>query len=275
MRSILVRLRLPHLGQTSIAVRERQIDALVEALLHRAAHERADRLAVVADRVLDVLDFAAVAQVPETSLKVLLFDRRQLLGHMAVEAVGNIRTVGNALDNAVLAAELLDLKAAQALGRCAVDGIQVAVLVLELLDLLVDVFERFEGKCAVLGERFAVIKLLKLVERGDAEGGRRGFHDRLDFIARLEVAAVEAALAVRERIGRGAHLAQISVGADVQLADQLKIEVQDLVERASLLLCLGINHRQVQRNRADVPAADKYRLVVLVCRLHAAALVPR
>ena len=89
---------------------------------------------------------------------------------MAVEAVGNIRTVGNALDNAVLAAELLDLKAAQALGRRAVDGIQVAVLVLELLDLLVDVFERFEGKCTVLGERFAVIKLLKLVERGDAEG---------------------------------------------------------------------------------------------------------
>lgn len=77
---------------------------------------------------------------------------------MAVEAVGNIRTVGNALDNAVLAAELLDLKAAQALGRRAVDGIQVAVLVLELLDLLVDVFERFEDKCAVLGERFARYK---------------------------------------------------------------------------------------------------------------------
>ncbi len=61
----------------------------------------------------------------------------------------------------------------------------------------------------------------------------------------------------------------------MQLADKLQIVVQHLVERAALLLCLSVNHRQVQRYRADVPAADKYRLVILVCGLHAAALEPR
>ena len=61
----------------------------------------------------------------------------------------------------------------------------------------------------------------------------------------------------------------------MQLADELQIIVEHLVERAVLLLSLGVDHRQVQRHRADVPAADKYRLVILVCGLHAAALEPR
>ncbi len=119
---------------------------------------------VVVNWVLDVLNLAAVAQIPETTLKILLLNRCQVLGNVAVEAVGYIRTVGNALDDAVFSAELLDLKAAQALGRRTVDRIQVAVLVLELLDLIVDVLERFERERTVLGKRLAVIKLLKLVQ---------------------------------------------------------------------------------------------------------------
>lgn len=93
-----------------VAVCEREIDALIESLLHCTAHERADGLAVIADGILDILDLAAVAQIPETALEILLFDRSQILGNMAVEAVGYIRTVGNALDDAVFSAELLDLE---------------------------------------------------------------------------------------------------------------------------------------------------------------------
>ena len=89
------------------------------------------------------------------------------------------------------------------------------------------------------------------------------------------MSAVEAALAVRQRIGRRTHLPQVRIGADMQLADKLQIVVQHLAERTALLLCLSVDHRQVQRYRTNVPAADKYRLVVLVRRLHAAALEPR
>ena len=61
----------------------------------------------------------------------------------------------------------------------------------------------------------------------------------------------------------------------MQLADKLQIVVQHLAERTALLLCLSVDHRQVQRYRTNVPAADKYRLVALISGLHAAALVPR
>ena len=61
----------------------------------------------------------------------------------------------------------------------------------------------------------------------------------------------------------------------MQLADNLQIVVQHLAERTALLLCLSIDHRQVQRYCTNVPAADKYRLVALIGRLHAAALIPR
>ncbi len=66
-------------------------------------------------------------------------------------------------------AELLDLQAAQALGRCTVDRIQIAVLVLELFDLIVDILQCFERKRTVFGKRFAVIKLLQLVQCRNAE----------------------------------------------------------------------------------------------------------
>ena len=90
-----------------------------------------------------------------------------------------------------------------------------------------------------------------------------------------EVPAVEPALAVGERIGGRAHFAEILVGAQVQLADQLKIVVQHLVEIAALLLRLGVDHRQMQADRADVEAADEDRLVLVIRGLHAPALKPR
>ena len=64
---------------------------------------------VVVNRVLDILDLAAVAQIPETTLKILLLNRCQVLGNVAVEAVAYVLAVGYVLDNAVLLAELLYL----------------------------------------------------------------------------------------------------------------------------------------------------------------------
>ena len=130
---------------------------------------------VVVNRVLDILDLAAVAQIPETPLKILLLNRCQVLGNVAVEAVGDIRTIGNTLDDAVFLAELLDLQTAQTLCRCTVDSIQIAVLILELFDLIVDILQCFEGKLTVLGKRFAVVQLLQLVKCSNAERRGSGF----------------------------------------------------------------------------------------------------
>ena len=106
-----------------VAVSKREVDALVEALVHRAPHQRLDRFAVVVNRVFYILNFAAVHQIPEPPLKILFFNRRDLLGNVAVEAVGHIFAVGNILDDAVLFAELLNLQSAQALGGRAVERV--------------------------------------------------------------------------------------------------------------------------------------------------------
>ena len=52
-----------------IAVSQGQVDALVVAKLHRTLDQCLDRAFVVADRIAHVLDFSAVAELPETSLR--------------------------------------------------------------------------------------------------------------------------------------------------------------------------------------------------------------
>ena len=192
-----------------------------------------------------------------------------------MEGIGDVWSVGHVFHNAIQLSELLDLQTAEALRGRAVNSVEIAVFLLELVHLVVDVLHHLESELTVFVDALAVIKLLKLVERGVAERGRRRFEQRLDLVVKPQMAAVEAALAVSQRVGACAHFAQIGVGADVQAADQFEVIIQHLVEIAALLARLGENQRQMQRNRADVPAADKYRLVVLVRRLHAAALEPR
>ena len=72
----------------------------------------------------------------------------QILGHMAVEAVAHIGTVGNILNDAVHFPELLHLETAETLCRGSVDGVKPAVCFLELIDLFVDIFQNFEGETA-------------------------------------------------------------------------------------------------------------------------------
>ena len=55
-----------------ITVGERKVDALIKPHLHGAADERADGFFVVADRIADILDLAAVGEVPEAGFAVLL-----------------------------------------------------------------------------------------------------------------------------------------------------------------------------------------------------------
>ena len=120
-----------------ITVSKRHIDTLIEAHLHGSSYKCFDSLKVVIYRVFNILYLTAVTELPEAVLKVLLFYRSDILGHMAMEGVGHILSVRNILHYTVFLTELLYLKTAQALCRSPLYGIEMAVLLLELIDLLV------------------------------------------------------------------------------------------------------------------------------------------
>ena len=121
-----------------IAVGQGQVYSLVESHLHGAADQGADRLFVVVDRVLHILDLSAVGELPEPVFQILLLDWGDVLSHMAVEAVADVLAVRDILNDSVLLPELLYLQTAEILRRCGVDRIEVSVLMLKLLHLLVD-----------------------------------------------------------------------------------------------------------------------------------------
>ena len=54
-----------------IAIRKRQVNALIKALLHCPADKRFHSTLVVINRIADILDFAAVEQVPEADALAL------------------------------------------------------------------------------------------------------------------------------------------------------------------------------------------------------------
>ena len=84
----------------------------------------------------------------------------------------------------------------------------------------------------------------------------------------------ESALAVSQRVCARLHLAEVVIGANVYFSDKIQVVVKHLKEVPALLLSLRVYHRKVERNRADIESADEHRLVVLVRRLHSAALEP-
>ena len=92
-----------------VAVGQRKVDTLVKAHPHSTAHQCADCFQIVINRILDILDFPAVEQFPKPPFQILLFNRRDILRHVTVEAVGNIGAVADTFDYAVLFAELLHL----------------------------------------------------------------------------------------------------------------------------------------------------------------------
>ena len=69
----------------------------------------------------------------------------------------------------------------------------------------------FQRELAVLTDVLAVVELLKLIERGIAEGGSGILEQRLDLVVQAQMTAVEAALAIGKGVGAGAHFAQIRI----------------------------------------------------------------
>ena len=183
-----------------VTVCKREVDALVESHVHCAPYKRLYRVHVIVNRVFYILNFAAVHKVPEPLFKVLFLNRRDVLGNMTVKAVAYIFAVGDILDNSVFCAELLYLKSAKALRGRAVERIEPAVRLLELADLFVDVFHNLNRKLSVLGNRFLVVQLLQLIERGYAERCGSGFKERLNLVVDSQVSAVETAFAVCKRV---------------------------------------------------------------------------
>ena len=84
----------------------------------------------------------------------------------------------------------------------------------------------------------------------------------------------ETALAICQRIRGRTHFSQISIGPDMQLTDQFQIIIQHFIKVFAFFSCLGQNHRQMQGYRTDIETSHKYRLVLVICRMHAASLIP-
>ena len=72
-------------------------------------------------------------RVPRIVLEILFLNRSYILCYMAVEAVADIRSVRNTLNNSVHLTELFYLQTAETLCRCTVDCIQISIFLLKLV----------------------------------------------------------------------------------------------------------------------------------------------
>ena len=153
-----------------VTVGKGKVYPLIESHVHSPAHQGFDSFPVVADGIFYILNFPAVAQIPEPAFQVLLFYRRDILGNMTVETVADIFSVGYIFYNPVFFPELLYLHTAEVFRRCSVDGIQMPVLFLELIDPLINIFQSLQGKFPVLCDGFLIVKLLQLVQRRNSKG---------------------------------------------------------------------------------------------------------
>ena len=61
----------------------------------------------------------------------------------------------------------------------------------------------------------------------------------------------------------------------MQTTDHLQILIEHLIEVPALRPRLCKDHRQMQADCSDIEAPHKYRRIILICRLHTAALIPR
>ena len=176
-----------------VTVSQRQIYSLIKAHLHRPAHQSTDGFFIVADGVFHILDLSSVAQFPETVLQILLFNRRNVLCHMTMEAVAHILPVRHIFNDAVLFTELLYLKAAEIFRRSRINGIQIAILFLKFLNLFIDMLQNLQRKLSIFYQRLFVIQLLKLIKGCDAKGCCGSFKKGLDLIMQTQMTAVKTA----------------------------------------------------------------------------------
>ena len=146
-------IHLQFLMAAVVTVSQRQIYSLIKAHLHRPAHQSTDGFFIVADGVFHILDLSSVAQFPETVLQILLFNRRNVLCHMTMEAVAHILPVRHIFNDAVLFTELLYLKAAEIFRRSRINGIQIAILFLKFLNLFIDMLQNLQRKLSIFYQR--------------------------------------------------------------------------------------------------------------------------
>ena len=126
-----------------VAVCQRKVDSFIESHIHCSSDKSLNGIDIVIDRILNILNLTAVRKIPETILQILLLNRCNVFGNMAVERIGYIFSVAYTLDNTVFLSELLNLKAAKAFCGSSVDCIEVAVFFLKLVNLFVNVFKYF------------------------------------------------------------------------------------------------------------------------------------
>ena len=86
--------------------------------------------------------------------------------------------------------------------------------------------------------------------------------------------AVETALTVSKRVRGCSHLSQVLIGADVEISDHLQVKIKNFVEISALCSCFRQDHWKMKADCADIETSYKYRLVILICRIHAASLIP-
>ena len=100
-------IHLQLLVTTIITVYERKVHALILPQIHCSTDQCTDGCFIVADRITYILNLTAVAQLPETSLQILFFNRGDIFGYVAVEAVAYILSVRYIFNNAVFFTDLL------------------------------------------------------------------------------------------------------------------------------------------------------------------------
>ena len=87
--------------------------------------------------------------------------------------------------------------------------------------------------------------------------------------------SVETTFTIGNRVGTGFHLSKVFISTLVNIADHFKVEVQNLIEVLTLFSCFCKNHGQMQTHCTNIETSFKDRLIIFVCRVHTATLIPR
>ena len=142
-------IHLQFLVTAVITVCQRKIDTFIISQIHCSADQSTDGFFIIANRITYILDLTTITEFPESSLQILFLDWSYILCYMAVEAVADIRSVRNTLNNSVHLTELFYLQTAETLCRCTVDCIQISIFLLKLVYFIIDVFQNFQGKLSI------------------------------------------------------------------------------------------------------------------------------
>jgi len=142
-------IHLQFLVTAVITVCQRKIDTFIISQIHCSADQSTDGFFIIANRITYILDLTTITEFPESSLQILFLNRSYILCYMAVEAVADIRSVRNTLNNSVHLTELFYLQTAETLCRCTVDCIQISIFLLKLVYFIIDVFQNFQGKLSI------------------------------------------------------------------------------------------------------------------------------